>query len=262
MQIKKSCRRSWLRRLRPSAARLPRTLHLFRGHTSEEEGPVQCGRGRGPKTRRWGRGRAGEQPGCFPRPPAKCLACRGRPSAASGARAQPGWRLPSDESAKAEPHGDQRGPGDRRLLSAGRAEGTAPPPSFWNQFFVTSAVLGASARHPASQQHPDLSLRTFLIRGTCFQRLKSTSVNRPWPSNAIELDYLKWFETQTRAAAAVHSIQHTSISPISTLPFKLLGEKRKVPFQLSHIQNLKNVLLWKRIFCQKITLLLGFLGSG
>lgn len=121
MQIKKSCRRSWLRRLRPSAARLPRTLHLFRGHTSEEEGPVQCGRGRGPgpKTRRWGRGRDGEQPGCFPRPPAKCLACRGRPSAASGARAQPGWRLPSDESAKAEPHGDQRGPGDRRLLSAG-----------------------------------------------------------------------------------------------------------------------------------------------
>lgn len=143
-----------------------------------------------------------------------------------------------------------------------RAEGTAPPPSFWNQFFVTSAVLGASARHPASQQHPDLSLRTFLIRGTCFQRLKSAGVNRPWPSNAIELDYLKWFETQSRAAAAVHSIQHTSISPISTLPFKLLGEKRKVPFQLSHIQNLKNVLLWKRIFCQKITLLLGFLGSG
>lgn len=126
MQIKKSCRRSWLRRLRPSAARLPRTLHLFRGHTSEEEGPVQCGRGRGPKTRRWGRGRDGEQPGCFPRPPAKCLACRGRPSAASGARAQPGWRLPSDESAKAEPHGDQRGPGDRRLLSAGRRHCSAP----------------------------------------------------------------------------------------------------------------------------------------
>lgn len=66
MQIKKSCRRSWLRRLWPPAARLPRTLNLFRGHTSEEEGPVQCGRGRGPKTRRWGRGRDGEQPAAFP----------------------------------------------------------------------------------------------------------------------------------------------------------------------------------------------------
>lgn len=68
----------------------------------------------------------GSSRAAFPVRPLSAWPAGGRPSAASGARAQPGWRLPSDESAKAEPHGDQRGPGDRRLLSAGRRHCSAP----------------------------------------------------------------------------------------------------------------------------------------
>lgn len=80
----------------------------------------QCSADAAPRLDTGAGGGMGSSQVALPVHPPSAWPAEGGRSAASAARPQAGWPLPSEESPEAEPHGNQRGLGDHRLLPTGR----------------------------------------------------------------------------------------------------------------------------------------------